>query len=138
MIIYGLLGRATEAVELALQKVGVELAMEQANKPEDEEVRKRLWLRIARHSIAEMGSHDKDSVLARRQIDTAMGILKKCGDLLKIEDILPFFPNFVLIDDFKEEIEQSLNEYGCFCVGGWGEVEERNEETEKRNVAVTH
>jgi len=25
----------------------------------------------------------------------------KQSDLLKIEDILPFFPDFVLIDDFK-------------------------------------
>ena len=29
-------------------------------------------------------------------------------DLLKIEDILPFFPDFVVIDDFKEEICTAL------------------------------
>lgn len=32
-------------------------------------------------------------------------------DLLKIEDILPFFPDFVVIDDFKEEIAHALEEY---------------------------
>ena len=32
-------------------------------------------------------------------------------DLLKIEDILPFFPDFVVIDDFKESICQALEGY---------------------------
>ena len=31
--------------------------------------------------------------------------------LLKIEDILPFFPDFVVIDDFKEEIARALEGY---------------------------
>jgi hypothetical protein len=34
-------------------------------------------------------------------------------DLLKIEDILPFFPDFVVIDDFKEEIAHALEEYSA-------------------------
>jgi vacuolar protein sorting-associated protein 18 len=32
-------------------------------------------------------------------------------DLLKIEDILPFFPDFVVIDDFKDEIANALESY---------------------------
>lgn len=32
-------------------------------------------------------------------------------DLLSIEDILPFFPDFVVIDDFKEEIAHALENY---------------------------
>lgn len=32
-------------------------------------------------------------------------------DLVKIEDILPFFPDFVVIDDFKAEICNALEEY---------------------------
>lgn len=34
-------------------------------------------------------------------------------DLLKIEDILPFFPDFVVIDDFKEEICTALEGYSA-------------------------
>ena len=34
-------------------------------------------------------------------------------DLLKIEDILPFFPDFVVIDDFKEEICVALEGYSA-------------------------
>ena len=36
----------------------------------------------------------------QQNIDDAMKVLKEC-DLLKIEDILPFFPDFVTIDKFK-------------------------------------
>lgn len=36
--------------------------------------------------------------------------MQEC-DLLKIEDILPFFPDFVVIDSFKREICVSLEEY---------------------------
>ena len=32
-------------------------------------------------------------------------------NLLNMEDILPFFPDFVVIDDFKEEICQALESY---------------------------
>ena len=39
-----------------------------------------------------------------------MAFLREC-ELLKIEDVLPFFPDFVLIDDFKDEISAALTEY---------------------------
>ena len=31
----------------------------------------------------------------------AMEVVQECNGLLKIEDILPFFPEFVTIDDFQ-------------------------------------
>lgn len=34
-------------------------------------------------------------------------------ELLKIEDILPFFPDFVVIDDFKDEIANALESYSA-------------------------
>ncbi|KAI8003328.1 Vacuolar sorting protein 18 [Camellia lanceoleosa] len=37
--------------------------------------------------------------------------LQETDGLLKIEDILPFFPDFALIDDFKEAICSSLEDY---------------------------
>jgi hypothetical protein len=40
----------------------------------------------------------------------AIGILKY-SDLLKIEDILPLFPDFVHIDDFKDELCNALEHY---------------------------
>eukprot|EP01102_Stenamoeba_stenopodia_P010615 TRINITY_DN321_c1_g3_i2.p1 TRINITY_DN321_c1_g3~~TRINITY_DN321_c1_g3_i2.p1 ORF type:complete len:980 (-),score=215.52 TRINITY_DN321_c1_g3_i2:2222-5161(-) len=99
VLIYSGMGLYEEAVDLAL-KVDLELAKENADRPEDDPgLRKKLWLKIARHVVEE----EKD-------IKKAMAFLNQC-ELLKIEDILPFFPDFVLIDDFKQEICASLEDY---------------------------
>lgn len=71
-------------------QVDVDLAKSCADLPEDdEELQKKLWLKIARHVVQE----EKD-------VKKAMNCLSSCN-LLKIEDILPFFPDFVTIDHFK-------------------------------------
>lgn len=45
-------------------------------------------------------------------LNKVMDLLNECGDdLLKIEDILPLFPDFETIDQFKEPIIQSLDRY---------------------------
>jgi len=98
VLLYGALGLFEEAVDLAL-KIDIGVAKKYADQPHDEEMRKKLWLRIARHVVEE-----------QKDIKRAMAFLKECS-LLKIEDILPFFPDFVLIDDFKDEICKSLKEY---------------------------
>ena len=43
-------------------------------------------------------------------IKTAIEFLRRV-DLLRIEDLIPFFPDFVVIDDFKEEICTALEDY---------------------------
>ncbi|CAB4425152.1 unnamed protein product [Rhizophagus irregularis] len=98
--IYSNMGLYEEAVDLALKHDDLELARINADKPEDDDaLRKKLWLKIARHVVEK-----------KQEIKTAMDYLQHC-DLLKIEDILPFFPDFVLIDDFKDEICAALEEY---------------------------
>jgi len=97
--IYSYMKEYEEAVDLALKIKDIELAKINADKPDEEEERKKLWLRIARHVVEE-----------ERDIKKAMDFLSS-SDLLKIEDILPFFPEFVLIDDFKEQICSSLEGY---------------------------
>ena len=111
--IYSMMRLYEEAVNLALQ-VDVELAKENASQPEDDELRKKLWLLIAKHTI---------DISDPSKIKEAITILKEC-DLLKIEDILPFFPDFVVIDDFKKEICQSLEEYN-------GKIERLKQEMEE-------
>ncbi|XP_027053569.1 vacuolar protein sorting-associated protein 18 homolog [Pocillopora damicornis] len=98
--IYSTMGLFEEAVDLSL-KVDVDLAKIQAQKPpeDDEVLRKKLWLRIARHVVEEEGDVKK-----------AMEFLNQ-SELLKIEDILPFFQDFVTIDHFKDAICSSLHEY---------------------------
>jgi vacuolar protein sorting-associated protein 18 len=99
--IYSSMGQYFQAVELALRSDEVDLASFVADKPEENPtLRKKLWLAVAKKVISQSDGG----------IKTAIEILKRC-ELLKIEDLIPFFPDFVVIDDFKEEICSALEEY---------------------------
>ncbi|KAG6881422.1 hypothetical protein C0993_001543, partial [Termitomyces sp. T159_Od127] len=94
------MGLWENSVDMALEKGDLELAKINADMPEeDKALRKKLWLKIARYVVQD-----------KKDIKTAMRFLENT-DLLKIEDILPFFPDFVVIDDFKEEIAHALEGY---------------------------
>lgn len=70
--------------------------MAEADKVEDDEdLRKKLWLMVAKHVV------EQEKGTKRENIRKAIAFLKETDGLLKIEDILPFFPDFALIDDFK-------------------------------------
>ncbi|KAI1897288.1 hypothetical protein AGOR_G00081780 [Albula goreensis] len=119
VLVYRIMELYEEAVDLAL-KVDVDLAKSCADLPEDdEELRKKLWLKIARHVVQE----EKD-------VKKAMNCLSSCN-LLKIEDILPFFPDFVTIDHFKEAICGSLEEYNRHIEGLKQEMEEATESAKR-------
>jgi hypothetical protein len=99
--LYASMGLFEEAVQLALEDGDVELARLNADKPDEgeETLRKKLWMMIARY------------VIERSQdVAMAMELVSAC-DLLKIEDVLQFFPDFVTIDHFKDAICSSLQEY---------------------------
>ena len=61
--------------------------------------------------------------------DSAMEYVHDC-ELLKIEDILPFFPDFVLIDDFKDEICAALEDYNIHIEELKAEMEEATKSAE--------
>ncbi|KAI5068926.1 hypothetical protein GOP47_0015227 [Adiantum capillus-veneris] len=103
--IYSTMDMHEEAIALALQ-VDPELAKAEADKVEDDpELQKKLWLMVAKHVI------QQEKGVERENIRRAIAFLKEADGLLKIEDILPFFPDFALIDDFKEAICASLEDY---------------------------
>lgn len=111
--LYRMLGWYEEAVDLALS-LNVELAREVANSVDSEdfnftamnndnhtdELKKMLWLRIARHVI------EKEN-----DVYKAMEFLQDLNDTIAIEDVLPYFPDFVTIDQFKDSIRSSLAAY---------------------------
>ena len=98
--IYSSMGEYLQAVQLALEHDDIDLAAIVADRPEgNDKLRKKLWLLIAEKKIRQESS-----------IRSAIEFLKRC-ELLKIEDLIPFFPDFVVIDDFKEEICSALEEY---------------------------
>lgn len=127
VFLYGELGLYEEAVERALGLGDLALALANAERPagaraaptgsaggsagaptaaadeeseESTELRKRLWLRIARHVIEQ-----------KEDIPAAITLMAQSEGLLKIEDILPFFKGFSRIDDFKDEICNALDSY---------------------------
>ncbi|KAF9502533.1 DigA protein [Pleurotus eryngii] len=125
--IYSKMGLWENSVDLALEKGDLELAQINADMPEDDQpLRKKLWLKIARYVVQD-----------KKDIKTAMRFLEST-DLLKIEDILPFFPDFVVIDDFKEEIAHALEGYSAHIETLKGEMDEatRTAEAIKQDIAA--
>ncbi|EAL21567.1 hypothetical protein CNBC6050 [Cryptococcus deneoformans B-3501A] len=126
VLIYSKLGLYESSVDLALDKGDLELAKENADKPEDDDVlRKKLWLKIAKYVVQE-----------QKDIKSAMQFLGSTN-LLKIEDILPFFPDFVVIDDFKIEICSALEEYSARIDALKAEMDEAitSSESIKRDIS---
>jgi hypothetical protein len=61
-------------------------------------------------------------------------------DAIKIEDILPFFPDFVVIDEFKEVICQALQSYSQHISLLKNEMDEAGESANslKRDISELH
>jgi hypothetical protein len=98
--IYTTMKQYASAVDLALKYDEVDLAATVADSPNiDDALRKRLWLKVAKKVIGR-----------EKGIKSAIEFLKRC-ELLRIEDLIPFFPDFIVIDDFKEEICAALEDY---------------------------
>jgi hypothetical protein len=149
--IYSKMGLYENSVDLALEKGDLELAKINADMPsEDEPLRKKLWLKIARYvvqdkkdiktyaliiQIIRLAWDDRPSFFPNK--NRAMRFLENTG-LLKIEDILPFFPDFVVIDDFKEEIAHALEGYSAHIEVLKNEMDEatRTAESIKQDIAA--
>ncbi|TFK56966.1 hypothetical protein OE88DRAFT_1650500 [Heliocybe sulcata] len=125
--IYSKMGLWENSVDLALAKGDLELAQINADMPDDDpQLRKKLWLKIAKYVVQD-----------QKDIKTAMRFIEHT-DLLKIEDILPFFPDFVVIDDFKDEICNALEGYAAHIEALKGEMDEatRNAEAIKQDIGA--
>ncbi|EIN14075.1 hypothetical protein PUNSTDRAFT_95620 [Punctularia strigosozonata HHB-11173 SS5] len=125
--IYSKMGLYENSVDLALEKGDLELAKINADMPEDDvQLRKKLWLKIAKYVVQD-----------QKDIKSAMRFLQNT-DLLKIEDILPFFPDFAVIDDFKDEICTALEDYASQIDALKGEMDEatRNADAIKGDIAA--
>lgn len=80
----------------------IELARNNADRQHESQpyLKKKLWMKIAKHIIQR-----------KQDVKEALAFLKYSNNVLTLEDIMPFFPDFVLIDDFKEEICSALETY---------------------------
>ena len=99
VLIYTKIGLLEDAIDLALT-FNVDLAKKIADKTSDEELQRKLWLKIAEKVV----SNETDM----RKVTE---FLNETNDLLQIADILPFFPDFTSIGHFKDAICESLEVY---------------------------
>ncbi|QQP37559.1 Vacuolar protein sortingassociated protein 18 -like protein, partial [Caligus rogercresseyi] len=119
IFLFCILGELESAVDLALVEADIEEAKEVLKFTRDEDMMKLIWLKIAQHVVQE-----------KNDIKSAMEFLQQT-DLVKIEDILPFFDDFVTIDHFREAICQSLHDYSTHISSLKSEMEEANQSAEK-------
>lgn len=127
--IYTTMGQYDSAVALALQHRETDLAIAVAERPEhDLAAQKKLWISIARSVIAgdapalddtkasatpKGTAHLKDKSDAA-SISTALALLRRAPPgILRIEDLLPLFPDFVKVDAFKDEVCAALASYSA-------------------------
>jgi len=102
--LYVALGMRQKAVELAIN-IDPSVAREITRQSSDPEEQKHLWLLIAR-SAAAGGSDGKDVVAS------VASVLNECGpDVLSIENVLPFLPDFTHIDQLQGDICLALTAY---------------------------
>lgn len=132
-LIYTTMSQTHSAVDLALAHKQTDLAISIASRPETTQspaLAKKLWLAIARAVIADptstslskeapkqpRGPTTKQQAADTEQsasITTALSLLHRAHPpgILRIEDLLPLLPDFVLIDAFKDEICTALASY---------------------------
>ncbi|CAI2729457.1 unnamed protein product [Schistosoma spindalis] len=100
LYILQLLDMHQEALQLAIELNNIPFAKEIAQSEFlNSNVRRQLWIQLAQHIISTDGS-----------MQEAINLLRDCP-LLKLEDILPYFHQFVTIDQFKDVICSSLDSY---------------------------
>lgn len=130
--IYAKMGLHDEAVDLALQEGDVDLACACADEAgsgssssgaTDEEVdalRRKLWLRVAKHVV----TSSSPTASSEESIRHSISFLSLAPPhLLTIEDILPFFPDFTLLDPFREEVCAALDAHAARIDTLQGEME---------------
>ncbi|KAJ2009069.1 tethering complex subunit [Coemansia thaxteri] len=111
--LYSLLKLYEDAVDLALKQGDIELAQIHAERPQDDaKLCQRLWLKIAQHLIRNNEPASAVMDLVRR------------SNRLGVEDILPFFPDFTCVDDFKDDICVALEDYEMQIQDLRGEMDE--------------
>lgn len=133
--LYSILGKNEEAIELALKNDLIDVAILVADKPSETDnfERKKLWLKISEKLINKVildknyirqndkilslsyeldDSAKEDKYMSDDNKDDGIYLLlkiltNKCEELT-IKDLLPLFPDFVVIDNFKESLVESL------------------------------
>lgn len=104
-------GQHEEAFELALRHGLLEMARQCAGAPADDELRRRLWLRVLAADEGGLTVHGCMRVLAHGQA----GVQADGSSLLRLEHVLPLLDDFVVVGDLKELVCESLAGHAASC-----------------------
>lgn len=152
---YAILGLHDKAVKLSLECEDISMAKEYADKPTDKKVKKKLWMKIAKYLFnyqskkpagaggsanatsmllknTKYQSKDLNSIAQGRSgpVDVTMA-LKILGDsVLKIDDLLPLFPEEAKVEDMKEHLCMCLDEYNLKIMDLKCQLEEHSKNAE--------
>lgn len=102
------------------------MAKDYANKPLDKKLKKKLWMKIAKYlfnypSKKSQGAMGTSKYLMKTGLSTnldkrqpvdvtqALEILK--DSILKIDDLLPLFPEEAKVEDMKKHLCECLDQY---------------------------
>lgn len=154
IFIYSILGKDEEAVDLALDNDLIDAAILVADKPneKDEYQRKELWLKISEKLISKvvvnkeyikqhqnMFYDDRVPTAEEENEDPVYILLRflteKC-DALAIKDLLPLFPEFIVIDNFKESLIESLKKLSLEMNKAAVEMDNTLNESDKINQKI--
>ncbi len=130
VLIYSSMKLYEEAVSLALKMNDLDLAKYNAGKSDSFDTQRRLWKHIAKHVLSQTNKSD------RSDVGPVSKILEESNGALKIEDLLPMIPDLVKIDDVKDSVCASLEEYNAKIQGLRREMEEhgRNAELIRQDI----
>jgi hypothetical protein len=107
IMLYAIMGLCEKAADLALAERDFELAKKYANKSFiDAKLKRNLWLKIAKE-ILKFDSRDP-----QKGVEEALKLLSEQNkEILRIDDLLPFFPDDTKVEILKDKLCDSLKSY---------------------------
>lgn len=126
--LYSFMGKNEDAVTLALNNDLIETAIQVAEQPHglDDTTRKILWMKISKELVDKVLSNREyvsqhSNIFIKDKTNTEIGastneiyillkFLTEACELITIRDLLPLFPDFIVIDNFKESLVAALQQ----------------------------
>lgn len=158
IILYAILGLFDKAVKLSLECKDLEMAKNYANKPNDKKLKKKLWMKIAKYLFnyqskkANIASSTASRFLTTQKSAGSSGTAVTAGknsepdaylnvtealqilnseNVLKIDDLLPLFPEDAKVEDMKKHLCECLDQYNSKILDLKQQLQEHSKSAEE-------
>lgn len=129
IIIYGILGLYEKAVDLSLFQRDFDLAKLYASKSFiDTKMKKNLWLKIAKEILNQPFGRRIEN--KEDNIKICLALLDETKEILRIDDLLPFFPDDTRVEILKNKLCESLKSYNSRITNLKDELTEQSKNAE--------